>query len=63
MLVLTVAGAFSLPFMAYIEVGSYIYIDFFGELQQVYTYFFAATAAISSLGPVLYLRIQKHVSP
>lgn len=63
MLVLTVAALFSLPFMAYVAVGSYIYVDFFGETQQVYTYFFAATAGLSALGPILYMRFCKEISP
>lgn len=63
MLVLITASLFSTPFMAYVAVGSYIYVDFFGQTQQVYTYFFAATAAFSALGPVLYLRFAKTISP
>lgn len=63
MLILVVAALFSTPFMAYIAVGSYVYVDFFGETQQVYTYFFAATAGFSALGPVLHLRFGKHLSP
>lgn len=63
MLILTVAALFNLPFMAYIAVGSYIYVDLFGETQQVYTYFFAATAGFSALGPVLHLRFGSHLSP
>lgn len=63
MLVLTVASLFSPPFMAYIAVGSYVYVDFFGQTQQVYTYFFAATAGFSALGPVLHLRFGKGLSP
>lgn len=63
MLILITASLFSTPFMAYVAVGSYIYVDFFGQTQQVYTYFFAATAAFSALGPVLYLRFAKVLSP
>lgn len=62
MLVLITASLFSAPFMAYVAVGSYIYVDFFGQTQQVYTYFFAATAAFSALGPILYLRFAKTIS-
>lgn len=63
MLILTVAGLFCTPFMAYVAVGSYIYVDFFGESQQVYTYFFAATAGFSALGPMLHLKFGKELSP
>lgn len=62
MLVLAAASLFNLPFMAYIAVGSYIYVDFFGETQQVYTYFFAATAAVTVLGPMAHLRFGGAVS-
>ncbi|MCI8468400.1 MAG: multidrug effflux MFS transporter [Eggerthellaceae bacterium] len=63
MAVLTVAALFNVPFMAYIAVGSYIYVDFFGQTQQVYTYFFAATAGFATLGPVLHLRFGGGLSP
>lgn len=63
MLICIAVSFFNLPFMAYIAVGSYIYIDFFGETQQVYTYFFALTAAVSAIGPVIQLRFAKNVSP
>lgn len=63
MLILVMAALFSTPFMAYIAVGSYVYVDFFNETQQVYTYFFAATAGFSALGPVLHLRFGKGLSP
>lgn len=60
--VLLAASFFSLAFMQYIAVGSYVYVDFFGMTQQQYTYFFAATAAISVLGPVGYLKFGSHLS-
>ncbi len=56
MLITMAVGLFNLLFMAYIAVGSYIYVDFFGQTQQVYTYFFAATAIFSALGPILHLK-------
>lgn len=63
MLIAIAVSLFNVPFMAYIAVGSYVYIDFFGQSQQVYTYFFAATAACSALGPVAYLRFCRNISP
>ncbi len=56
MVFLVVVALFSVPFFAYIAVGSYVYIDFFGTSPQGYTYFFAATAAFMALGPVLWIR-------
>lgn len=60
--VLLVASFFSLAFMQYIAVGSYVYVDYFGTTAQEYTYFFAGTAAVSVLGPMAYLRFGRHVS-
>lgn len=47
----------ALPFMGYIAVSSYIYVDAFGLSEQVYSYFFAANALVSILGPFLYVRL------
>ena len=55
MIFLLAASMFCLPFMAYVASGSYIYVDIFGLTAQQYTYFFAATAALSAIGPMLYL--------
>lgn len=46
----------ALPFMGYIAVSSYIYVDYFGLNEQIYSYFFAANALISILGPFIYIR-------
>ncbi|NMA69064.1 MAG: multidrug effflux MFS transporter [Desulfitobacterium sp.] len=46
----------SIHFMGYIAVSSYIYIDFFGLSEQAYSYFFAANALISIIGPAAYIR-------
>jgi DHA1 family bicyclomycin/chloramphenicol resistance-like MFS transporter len=46
----------ALPFMGYIAVSSYIYVDYFGLNAQVYSYFFAANALISLGGPFIYIR-------
>lgn len=46
----------SLPFMGYIAVSSYIYVDYFGLNAQTYSYFFASNACISIFGPFIYVR-------
>lgn len=51
------------PYMAYISVCSYIYIDFFQMSETTYSYYFAANSAVAILGPILYLRTEKRVSP
>ena len=56
---LLIASLFSVPFMAYVSVASYVYTGHFGTSTQGYTYFFAATAALSVLGPLLYLRASR----
>lgn len=59
--VLMVMSMFNLMFMAYVAAGAYIYVDGFGQTQQVFTYFFAATAAIAALGPVVFQRVGGNV--
>jgi len=45
-----------LPFMGYIAVSSYVYVDYFGLSAQVYSYFFAANALLSIAGPFIYVK-------
>lgn len=47
---------YNFAFMAYIAMSSYIYVDKFGLSEQVYSYFFAANAALSIVGPMLYVK-------
>lgn len=47
---------YNLAFMGYIAMSSYIYVDFFGLSEQVYSYFFAANAALSLIGPMIYVK-------
>lgn len=56
---LLVASLFSVPFMAYVSVASYVYTGHFGTTTLEYTYFFAATAAVSVLGPLLFLFLNR----
>lgn len=46
----------ALPFMGYISLSSYIYIDHFAQTEQQYSYYFAANALLSILGPIIYVR-------
>ncbi|MDI3537506.1 MAG: transporter, family, multidrug resistance protein [Eubacteriaceae bacterium] len=46
----------SLPFMGYIAVSSYIYVDYFGLSAQTYSVFFAANALLSLAGPFIYVK-------
>ena len=54
-------GVLSAPYMAYISVCSYIYIDFFALSETTYSYYFAINSAASILGPLLYLKVTKRV--
>jgi DHA1 family bicyclomycin/chloramphenicol resistance-like MFS transporter len=46
----------ALPFLGYISISSYIYVNYFGLSEQVYSYFFATNALIAILGPTIYVR-------
>lgn len=46
----------AMPFMAYLATSSYIFVDGFQVSPQEYSYYFAANAAFSMLGPILYVR-------
>ncbi len=47
---------YNLAFMGYISMSSYIYVEKFGLSEQVYSYFFAANAALSMVGPMMYVK-------
>lgn len=61
-LFLIVMGMVNLPFTAYLSCASYIYVGQFGLSEQVYTYFFAASALMAALGPSLSVRMLSHMS-
>ncbi len=61
-LFLLTMAMFNLPFMAYIAVGSYIYIDAFGLSELGYSAFFAVGAVAGSVGPFIWLFVQKFMS-
>lgn len=58
MLILLMFAFMSIPFMSYLSVSSFVYIENFGLTAQEYSYFFAANAAASALGPILYLKLK-----
>ena len=47
---------YNLAFMGYISMSSYIYVEYFGLSEQTYSYFFAANAALSMVGPMAYVK-------
>ena len=63
MTLLLMVSLYNAAFSAYLAVASYVYVDFFGTTPQGYTYFFAVTAAFTALGPVIWLKASKKVTP
>ena len=45
-----------IPFYSYINMSSYIFVDFFGCSEQMYSYYYAAVALLAMIGPYLYIR-------
>ena len=62
MLLLMMFAVIHAPFMAYLSVSSFVYIENFMLSPQEYSYFFAFNASASVLGPLLYLRLKSVVS-
>ena len=61
--VLTVFSLLAAPYMAYVAVSSYVYVQYFGLSEQVYSYFFAANSFLAVVGPFLYMKLIGIVSP
>ena len=61
--VLTVFSLLAAPYMAYVAVSSYVYVQYFGLSEQVYSYFFAANSFFAVVGPFLYMKLIGIVSP
>lgn len=59
---LLIVGTLNLPFMAYIAVASYVYIDFFGLDEMGYSLYFAIAALLTALGPFIWLVAQKFMN-
>jgi len=58
---LLVVSAGSMAFMAYLATSAYIYVEIFQVTPQGYSYFFAANAIASVLGPLLYIRFLREL--
>ena len=59
---LGIVGLYNLPFMAYIAVGSYVYITFFGLSELEYSLYFAVAALLTVFGPFAWLAASRFVS-
>lgn len=62
MLTLIMFAFLSTPFMAYLSSSAFIYMGIFSLTAQEYSYFFAANASTSVLGPMIYMQLKKHFS-
>lgn len=60
---LTVFSLLAAPYMAYVAVSSYVYVQYFGLSEQVYSYFFAANSFFAVIGPFLYMKLIGIVTP
>ena len=49
--------------MAFLASSSFVYISGFGFSEQKFSFFFAFNALFALLGPTLYIRVSKHISP
>ena len=59
---LGIVGLYNLPFMAYIAVGSYVYITFFGLTELEYSMYFAFAALLTAAGPFIWLAASRVMS-
>lgn len=59
---LGIVGLYNLPFMAYIAVGSYVYITFFGLTELGYSMYFAFAALLTAAGPFIWLAASRFMS-
>ena len=48
-----------IPMMSYIASSAYIYENQFGLSSTMYSIYFAGTALVTALGPILYIRVRK----
>jgi DHA1 family bicyclomycin/chloramphenicol resistance-like MFS transporter len=59
---LIVVSLLMAPFMAYISVSSYVYIDLFGLNEKTYSFYFAINATTALLGPPIFLLLRRFMS-
>ncbi len=45
-----------LPFMAYVSISSYIFVEYFSLSEQSYSFYFALNAFLALFGPIIYIR-------
>ncbi len=60
---LLIIGASEIPFMGYITVGSYIYMDYYGTTELGYSLLFAAASITMAVGALMWLPLSKVFKP
>ena len=58
MYILMMFSMLAAPYMTYLGVSSFVYVEMFELTAQEYSYFFAVNSAAAVLGPMLYLRMK-----
>ena len=58
MLLLLMFAIAHAPYMSYLSMSSFVYIEHFLMTPQQYSYFFACNSAASIAGPILYLKLK-----
>lgn len=59
---LAITSAFEIGYMAYVSVGSYIYMDIFGFSSIGYGVFFAMAAMACAIGPLFWIRASRRTT-
>ena len=62
MCILVMLSLLAAPYMAYLAVSSFVYVDEFQLTPQAYSYYFAVNSAAAVLGPGLYLRLKPRMT-
>ncbi|MCR5757471.1 MAG: Bcr/CflA family efflux MFS transporter [Selenomonas sp.] len=62
MQILLMFSLLAAPYMAYLAVSSFVYIEQFQLSAQQYSYYFAVNSAAAVVGPILYLRLKSSFS-
>ena len=62
MLILVMFSILAAPYMAYLSVSSFVYVEFFKLTAQEYSYLFAVNSAAAILGPILYLKMKDYIT-
>ena len=60
--ILVMFSLLAAPYMAYLSVSSFVYIDEFHLTPQMYSLYYAVNSAAAVAGPILYLRLTHSAS-